>query len=84
MATSQTLNQISYFVTTLRHHRPISNNDTHRFDPLFRYRGSLTTPPCSEGVQWVVLTRKSHVSRMDLNVRHVTVVHAQSIEDIQN
>lgn len=33
----------------------------------FRYEGSLTTPPCTEGVQWVVLARKSHVSTKDLN-----------------
>ena len=27
-----------------------------------RYAGSLTTPPCSEGVRWVVLTDRIEIS----------------------
>ncbi|MCC5098689.1 carbonic anhydrase [Xanthomonas campestris] len=34
---------------------------------FFRYEGSLTTPPCSETVDWVVLSQPVQVSREQIN-----------------
>jgi carbonic anhydrase len=40
--------------------------DFNEFRPVaeryYRYRGSLTTPPCSEGVEWVVKSDKDQIS----------------------
>lgn len=32
----------------------------------YSYSGSLTTPPCSEGVQWIVLTESIQISKQSL------------------
>lgn len=36
------------------------------FPPVYRYEGSLTTPPCSEGVQWIVLTTPIEMSEAQI------------------
>ena len=37
-----------------------------RFGNYYRYEGSLTTPPCSEGVQWIVLTTPIEMSEAQI------------------
>ena len=39
-------------------------NDTHHFS----YHGSLTTPPCSEGVQWIVLKTPIEISQVQADL----------------
>ncbi len=40
--------------------------DVNELQPVaeryYRYRGSLTTPPCSESVEWIVIADKSQIS----------------------
>ena len=34
---------------------------------FFRYTGSLTTPPCSEGVIWTIFTSQIRIKEESLN-----------------
>jgi carbonic anhydrase len=36
----------------------------------FSYLGSLTTPPCTEGVQWLVIVAQSEVSKAQVDAFH--------------
>ena len=47
----------------------------------FNYSGSLTTPPCSEGVNWMVLTTPVEVSAEQ--VAHFNRLFAKSVRPIQ-
>lgn len=46
-----------------------------------RYDGSLTTPPCAEGVRWNVLTEPIELSRAQLDA--YTVAHDDNGRAIQ-
>ncbi len=41
----------------------------------FRYSGSLTTPPCTEGVRWIVLQTRSNVNRQQLEAFQYALKH---------
>jgi len=60
--------------------------DNHHFS----YSGSLTTPPCSEGVQWIVLKTPIHISQKDMehfvrvighNARPIQTLQGRNIEE---
>mmetsp|Transcript_15475 Transcript_15475/g.18058 ORF Transcript_15475/g.18058 Transcript_15475/m.18058 type:complete len:334 (+) Transcript_15475:59-1060(+) len=42
--------------------------DVDASGPFWQYQGSLTTPPCSETVSWIVLEREHVISEQQLNL----------------
>ena len=50
---------------TRRRHRPPNLLPTSRY---YTYMGSLTTPPCSEGVLWLVMKQPVQVSQDQINI----------------
>ena len=52
-----------------KHHLDASFNPRDllpKSDSLFRYVGSLTTPPCTEGVQWIVMNAPMTIADEDM------------------
>lgn len=47
----------------------------------YNYRGSLTTPPCSEGVNWVVLKGRASVSQQQIS--KFTRIFRKSVRPVQ-
>ena len=44
----------------------------------FRYNGSLTTPPCTEGVRWIVLRTPVTVSKPQVDALQAVLEHANN------
>lgn len=42
---------------------------------VWRYTGSLTTPPCTEGVNWHVALKPVHASKDQINALHAVMGH---------
>jgi len=49
-----------------------------RYKSYYEFMGSLTTPPCSEGVKWVVLKHTMQVSREQLAAFYNLLGHANN------
>jgi len=54
-------------VGTLPQNGPPNANFRPNYENWFKYDGSLTAPPCTEGIQWVVLRNPIYVEMADLN-----------------
>jgi len=56
-------------------------HNTHHFS----YHGSLTTPPCSEGVQWIVLKTPIEISKVQAD-RFITTIgrNARPIQSLEH
>jgi carbonic anhydrase len=51
----------------------------------YAYSGSLTTPPCTEGVQWIVPKDPMHVSQQDVDqFVHIIGQNARPIQPLRN
>jgi len=54
-------------VGTLPQNGPPNVNFRPNYENWFKYDGSLTAPPCTEGIQWVVLRNPIYIEMSDLN-----------------
>jgi len=60
--------QIQYLVKTVDFEGLL--NDTNGFTPRWEYTGSLTTPPCTQGIAWAVAQTHVNISLAQLDGLH--------------
>ncbi len=57
-------------------------NNALKFFPkdhaYYRFNGSLTTPPCTEGVRWIVMKKPVFVSKAQIDAFKKVMVHANN------
>jgi carbonic anhydrase len=53
-------------------------------DGFFHWEGSLTTPPCTEGVSWVLLRRTSHVCARQVQRLRASLATMRDGVDVNN
>jgi carbonic anhydrase len=63
-------------------HQPIDLTGILPGGPLYRYDGSLTTPPCSEGVKWSVFADGTELAPNQINA--FTRVYKNNYRPVQN
>jgi len=71
-------NLINFLVSKERGGRIDSIKLIKTSDKVFFYDGSLTTPPCKEGVKWYVMKAPAKISKEQMNVIIKSAIFAKS------
>ena len=79
-------------LTTLWKNIPLKAGESHKLDAkalktmefesklnsYYRFNGSLTTPPCTEGVRWIVMKNTRHVSQAQVLAFQKALTHSNN------
>lgn len=47
----------------------------HNIDRFYTYKGSLTTPPCSEAVTWIVFPNTIPISLAQVSIKKIFLIN---------